>query len=132
MFEKLYLIHNPLDGSKDWVSEREFAIGSQKLKNVFGVLYLDDVKFMLHFNMPFKEALIKENNITDERNLSINHVCQWITSTELMVLINKETNIHSRHDTYLNLEYPSRVELKDGCFFWNSEKECYEELVVKK
>lgn len=132
MFEKLYLIHNPLNGCKDWVSEREFAVGSQKLKNVFGVLYLNDVKFMLHFNMQFKEAIMKENNITDEKNVSVNHVCQWISSSELMALINRETNTNTQHEPSVDLEYPSRVELKDGCFYWNSEKGCYDELIMTK
>lgn len=132
MYEKLYLIHNPLNGIKDWVSERDFKIGSQKLKNVFGVLYLDDVRIMMHFNNQFKEAVMIENNITDEKNISINHVCQIITKDELMELIEREAKVNAHVDPSSAPSYPSRIELKDGCFGWNSEKECYDEILMVK
>lgn len=126
MYEKLYLIHNPLDGMKDWVSQREFAIGSQRLRNVFGVLYLDDVKIMLQFNAPFKEAVMKENNITDEKQVSLHHVCRMISKAELMDLINKEVQISEKSDSPVPPSYPFSVELKDGYFIWNKEEGCYE------
>ena len=128
MFEKLYIIHNPLDGTKDWISEREFTIGSQKLRNVFGVLYLDDVKIMLHFNMQFKESVMREYEITDEKNISLHHVCRMISKAELMELIDMEAKVNAQNDSSLNPSYPSSIELEDGCFIWNEEKECYEEV----
>ena len=128
MFEKLYIIHNPLDGTKDWISEREFTIGSQKLRNVFGVLYLDDVKIMLHFNMQFKESVMREYEITDEKNISLHHVCRMISKAELMELIDMEAKVNAQNDSSLNPSYPSSIELADGCFIWNEEKECYEEV----
>lgn len=120
MLERLYLIHNPLNGLTDWVSEREFKVGSQKLKDVFGVLYLDDVKFMLHYNVQFKEAIMKKYDIVDEGTVSLNHVCYMISSKELMELINKETAP----------SVPSNVELRDGYFSWNEENKCYVEAVM--
>ena len=129
MFEKLYIIHNPLDGTKDWVSEREFTIGSQKLRNVFGVLYLDDVKIMLHFNMQFKESVMRECEITNEKNISIHHVCRMISKAELMELIDMEAKVNAQSDSSLTPDYPSSIELIDGCFIWNKEKECYEEVM---
>ena len=129
MFEKLYLIHNPLNGTRDWVSERECTIGSQKLKDVFGVLYLDDVKIMLHFNIPFKESVMKEYNITNEKNISLHHVCQMISKSELMELIDMEAKVNDHSDSPFDPSYPSNIELKDGCFTWNKEKGCYVELM---
>lgn len=125
MYEKLYLIHNPLDGIKDWVSEREFSIGSQKLRNVFGVLYLDDVKIMLHYNNPFKESIMKEYNITAEESISLHHVCRMISKTELMELIRRGAKDNADCDSSFS-PYPSRIELSDGCFIWNKEKGCYD------
>lgn len=122
MYERLYLIHNPLNGLTDWVSEREFKIGSQKLKDVFGVLYLDDVKFMLHYNLQFKEAIMKEYNITDETTVSLNHVCYMISSSELNELINKDSAP----------SYPLSIELRDGNFSWNEEMNCYVEIMMAK
>ena len=129
MFEKLYIIHNPLDGTKDWISEREFTIGSQKLRNVFGVLYLDDVKIMLHFNMQFKESVMREYEITNEKNISLHHVCRMISKAELMELIDLEAKVNAPSDSSFNPSYPSSIELEDGCFVWNQEKGCYDEVM---
>src|SRR6476469_8936655 len=120
MFEKLYLIHNPLNSTKDWVSEREFIIGSQKLKNVFGVLYLDDVRIMLHFNIPFKESIMREYKVNNDEKISIQHVCRMISKAELIELIDRETkeNAHNNSDESCYYSYPSTIELKDGCFIW--------------
>ncbi len=133
MYEKLYLIHNPLDGMKDWVSEREFTVGSQKLRNVFGVLYLDDVKIMLHYNNPFKESIMKEYNITAEEkeSISLHHVCRMISKTELMELIEREAKDNADIDSSFS-PYPSSIELSDGCFNWNEEKGCYDEALQEK
>ena len=131
MYEKLYLIHNPLDGIKDWVSEREFTIGSQKLRNVFGVLYLDDVKIMLHYNNPFKESIMKEYNITAEESISLYHVCRMISKTELMELIEREAKDNADSDSSFS-PYPSSIELSDGCFIWNKEKGYYDEALQDK
>lgn len=129
MFEKLYVIHNPLTGSKDWVSEREFKIGSLRLKKVFGVLYLGDLKFMLQFNPQFKDSIVKENNLSNEENIGLHHVCSLITKNELTELLNKEAldQVKSEADDSL---YPSSIEIKDGFFIWNEEKGCYDEAVV--
>ncbi len=127
MYEKLYIIHNPLDGTKDWVSEREFTIGSQRLRNVFGVLYLDDVNIMLQFNNSFKEAVMKEYNLTNEKDLSLHHVCRMINKAELTELINIETQVNTDSDSPVDSTYPASVELKDGCFIWNKENGCYDE-----
>lgn len=122
MYERLYLIHNPLNGLTDWVSEREFKIGSQKLKDVFGVLYLDDVKIMLHYNMQLKEAVMKKYHIVDEKKVSLNHVCYMINSSELMELMNKE----------ITPSYPLSIELRDGSFTWNEERNCYvEDMLIR-
>ena len=129
MFEKLYLIHNPLDGTKDWISEREFTIGSQKLRNVFGVLYLDDVRIMLHFNMQFKESVMREYEITNEKNISLHHVCRMISKAELMELIDREAKVNAQNDSSCYPSYPSSIELEDGCFIWNKEKGCYDEVM---
>lgn len=134
MFEKLYLIQNPLSGATDWISEREFSIGSQKLKDVFGVLYLSDVKFMLHYNIPFKESIMKKYSITNERKVAINYVCYMISYTELMELINKELALSSTGES-VSLQspaYPHSIELRDGCFLWNQEKERYDEVEMVK
>lgn len=130
MFEKLYLIHNPLNGSKDWVSEREFKIGSLKLKKVFGVLYLDDLKFMLQFNPQFKDSIVKENNLANEGKIGLQHVCRKINNNELTELLNNEANLIARNES-VDTFYPSRIELKDGFFIWNEENGCYEEALVK-
>jgi hypothetical protein len=122
MFEKLYFIHNPLNGLKDWISEREFKIGSQKLKNVFGVLYLNDVGNMLQFNNQFKESVMREYKIHHERDLSIQHVCRKISRDELYELVSQ-----SDHDTFTYPPFSSMIELKDGRFLWNKEKGCLEE-----
>ena len=132
MYEKLYLIHNPLDGMKDWVSEREFTVGSQKLRNVFGVLYLDDVKIMSYYNNPFKESIMKEYNITGEESISLHHVCQMISKTELMELIEREAKDNADNDSFFSPSYPSSIELSDGCFIWNEEKGCYDEALQEK
>lgn len=131
MYEKLYLIHNPLDDIKDWVSEREFTIGSQKLRNVFGVLYLDDVKIMLHYNNPFKESIMKEYNITAEESISLYHVCRKISKTELMELIEREAKDNADIDSSFS-PYPSSIELSDGCFIWNKETGYYDEALQDK
>jgi hypothetical protein len=130
MFEKLYFIHNPLNGLKDWISEREFKIGSQKLKNVFGVLYLNDVGNMLQFNNQFKESVMREYRINNERNLSIQHVCRKISRDELFELVHKETVglSQSDYDTSTYPPFSTMIELKDGCFLWNKEKGCLEEV----
>lgn len=128
MYEKLYLIHNPLDRTKDWVSEREFTIGSQRLRHVFGVLYLDDVKIMLQFNNPFKEAVMKEHNLINEKELAIHHVCRMITKAELTELMDKEAQVNAESDSSIDFSYPASVELQDGCFIWNKENGCYDEV----
>ena len=128
MYEKLYIVHNPLDGMKDWVSEREFTIGSQRLRNVFGVLYLDDVKIMLQFNNAFKEAILKEYSLTNEKELSLHHVCRMITKAELTELMNMEAQKNAEIDTPTEISYPASVELQDGCFIWNKENGCYDEV----
>lgn len=127
MYEKLYLIHNPLDGTKDWVSEREFTIGSQRLRNVFGVLYLDDVKIMLQFNNPFKEAVMKEYNLSNERELALHHVCRMISKVELTELINMEAKSLADSDSPTEPSYPYSIELIDGSFIWNKENRCYDD-----
>ena len=66
MYEKLYLIHNPLDGIKIGFQKENLQLDLKSLRNVFGVLYLNDVKIMLHYNNPFKESIMKEYNITAE------------------------------------------------------------------
>lgn len=131
MYEKLYLIHNPLDGMKDWVSEREFTVGSQKLRNVFGVLYLDDVKIMLHYNNAFKESVMKEYNLIDEKGISVLHVCRMISKSELMELIERETKDNADSDSSFS-PYPASIELSDGRFIWNKEKGCYDEALQEK
>lgn len=134
MPEKLYFIYNPLNGSKDWVSEREFKIGSQKLRDVFGVLYLSDVLIMLQYNAPFKESIMKEFNLTKEEMISLHHVCRMITKAELMEFITKEVNDNAssaRNDS-LEASCPSTIELKDGFFIWNEEKSCYDETAEMK
>lgn len=130
MFEKLYLIHNPLNGAKDWISNREFTIGSQKLKDVFGVLYLDDVRIMLRFNNQFKEAVMKENEEIDEEKISLKHVCRMISEAELMEFIDRETEEMPPSDPSSHPSYPSIIELKDGYFSWNPEKERYDKVDV--
>lgn len=133
MFEKLYLIYNPLNGLKDWVSEREFNIGSQKLRDVFGVLYLSDVRIMLQFNTAFKEAVMEENNLGKEDMISLRHVCRLITKAELVEFINEEAEDIAHFDINhsSNPSYPSSIELKDGCFIWNEVTECYDEAEIK-
>ncbi len=130
MFEKLYLIHNPLTGSKDWVSEREFKIGSLRLKKVFGVLYLSDLKFMLQFNPQFKNSIVKENSLINEEKICLQHVCRLISKGELTELLNNEATDHIQGDHSFYDMRPSSIEIKDGFFMWNEEKECYEEAVV--
>ncbi|WP_458414648.1 hypothetical protein ACNQFZ_07325 [Schinkia sp. CFF1] len=126
MIEKLYLIYNPLNASTEWVSEREFKIGCEKLKRVFGVLYLEDVKIMLHYNTQLKEAIMKEYNITEEK-ISLHHVCRLISKDELTELIKRESIDISHNENPL---YPERIEIKDGYFIWNQEKGCYDKAVV--
>lgn len=128
MFEKIYFIHNPLNDATDWVSEMEIKIGSQKLKNVFGVQYLDDVKIMLQYNSQFQEAVMKEYNLIGEDNLSLNHVCRLISKEELIDLLNKEGHEIKEKSPF----NPIWIELKDGCFFWNKEKKCFEQAVESK
>jgi hypothetical protein len=130
MFEKLYFIHNPLNATKDWISEREMKIGSLKLKNVFGVSFLDDVKFMLQFNTPFKESVMKEYKLTNERNISLQHVCRLISKAELKEMVVKETmeNQHQENDLIICPSFSTSVELKDGYFFWNKETNSYDEV----
>ncbi len=130
MFEKIYLIYNPLTGSKDWVSEREFKIGSLRLKKVFGVLYLDDLKFMLQFNPQFKNSIVKENNLINEDQICLKHVCRLITKDELTELLNNEAVDHTQSDHALDDTHPARIELKDGLFMWNEEHGYYEKAVV--
>lgn len=124
MPERIYLIYNPLDGSKDWVSEREFKIGSQKLRNVFGVLYLSDVKFMLQYNSQFKESIMNEYQMTNEKNISLHHVCRMISCSELTNFLNRSNQGE--------LSYPTDIELKDGFFQWNEEDKCYDEVMTTK
>lgn len=131
MFEKLYLIYNPLNGTKHWVSEREFKIGSQKLKDVFGVLYLEDLKIMLCYNNPFKHAIMEEYNLTYENSISLHHVCRLIRIEELMEIIDKEARNTSQSDKSSDFYYPARVEVQDGFFIWDEEKCCYAEASVK-
>jgi hypothetical protein len=130
MFEKLYFIHNPLNATKDWISEREMKIGSLKLKNVFGVSFLDDVKFMLQFNTPFKESVMKEYKLTNERNISLQHVCRLISKAELKEMVVKKTmeNQHQENDLIICPSFSTSVELKDGYFFWNKETNSYDEV----
>lgn len=130
MFEKIYLIYNPLTGSKDWVSEREFKIGSLRLKKVFGVLYLNDLNFMLQFNPQFKNSIVKENNLINEEQICLKHVCRLITKDELTELLNNEAVDHTQSDHALDDTHPTRIELKDGLFMWNEEHGCYEKAVV--
>ncbi|EKN67211.1 hypothetical protein M670_02187 [Schinkia azotoformans MEV2011] len=130
MFEKLYLIYNPLTGTKDWVSEREFKIGSLRLKKVFGVLYLYDLKFMLQFNPQFKNSIVKENSLLNEEQICLKHVCRLITKDELAELLNNEATDSIQSEQSYYETHPSRIEIKDGFFMWNEEKGCYEEAVV--
>jgi hypothetical protein len=133
MFEKIYLIYNPLTGTKDWVSEREFNIGSQKLKHVFGVLYLNDVKFMLKFNPAFKESIMKECQISSEEKISLFHVCRLISKRELTELMDRDAVANIQSDTHkLFSSYPSSIELSDGFFIWNEKTGCYEEAAVNE
>ena len=127
MFEKLYLIHNPLTGARDWVSEREFSIGSQKLKVVFGVLYLNDVTIMLRYNQAFKEAIMKKYQLASEGELSLSHVCQLISITELRDLIHLEKNRKIENTTF---DYPLSIESSDGQFIWDEEKGNYENTLM--
>lgn len=130
MFEKLYLIQNPLTGARDWVSEREFTIGSQKLKDVFGVLYLSDVKIMLQYNQPFKEAIMKEYHLKNEASLSLAHVCHMISLSELKELMNVERD---EKDDSATFEHPLSIETRDGQYNWDEEKGYYESaLLVSK
>ncbi len=125
MFEKIFIIHNPHTGVKDWVSELEIKIGCQKLKNVFGVLYIDDVNIMLQYNIPFQESVMREYNIIGEDNLSLHHVCRLISKAEFMELLDMDAiNDSPTHPTW--------IEVKDGCFFWNKEKGSYEEVIESK
>ncbi|HHW36449.1 MAG TPA: hypothetical protein GXX18_04035 [Bacillales bacterium] len=130
MFEKLYLIYNPLTGSRDWVSEREFKIGSLRLKKVFGVLYLDDLKYMLQFNPQLKNSIIKENNLMNEEQICLKHVCRLVTKDELTELLNNEARDLTQNDQSFYDTHPSRIELKEGYFLWNEENGCYEKVVV--
>lgn len=130
MFEKLYLIHNPLTGTKDWVSEREFKIGSLRLKKVFGVLYLDDLKFMLQFNPQFKDSIIKENNLINEEKICLQHVCRLITKDELTEFLSNEAIDYTQSDQSFYDTHPSRIEIKDGYFIWDEENGDYEKAVV--
>jgi hypothetical protein len=125
MFEKIYYIHNPLNGLNDWVTEREMHIGSQKLKNVFGVLYIDDVKIMLRYNLQFQEAVMKANKIIGEDNLSLKYVCRLITKEELNHLLEKQDNNNGE-------SHPAWIQLKDGYFYWNKETGTLEEAMVSK
>jgi hypothetical protein len=128
VFEKLYFIHNPLTATKDWISEREMKTGSLKLKNVFGVSFIDDLKFMLQFNTPFKQSVMREYNLTNERNISLLHVCRLISKAELMEMLAKEAleNPHKDHVTSCP-SFSTNIELKDGYFFWNEETNRYVE-----
>jgi hypothetical protein len=127
MFEKLYFIHNPLNATKDWISEREMNIGSLKLKNVFGVSFLDDVKFMLQFNTPFKESVMREYKLTNERNISLQHVCRLISKAELKeMIVNEATENSKESDLTICPSFSISVELKDGFFFWNKETNSYD------
>lgn len=130
MFEKLYLIYNPLTGTKDWVSEREFKIGSLKLKKVFGVLYLDDLKYMLQFNPQIKNSIVKENSLINEEQICLKHVCRLITNDELTELLNNEATDHTQSDQSFYDTHPSRIEIKDGYFILNEENGSYEKAVV--
>jgi hypothetical protein len=128
MFEKLYFIHNPLNATKDWISEREMNIGSLKLKNVFGVSFLDDVRFMLQFNTPFKESVMRENKLANERNISIQHVCRLISKAELKeMIVNDATENSNESDLTICPSFSNSVELKDGFFLWNKETNSYDD-----
>jgi hypothetical protein len=129
MFEKLYFIHNPLNATSDWISEREMKIGSLKLKNVFGVSFLDDLRFMLQFNTPFKESVMKEYKLTNEKNISLHHVCRLISKAELMEMIDTETKeiSHIETDTHCP-SFSTSIELKDGYYSWNKETNSYDKI----
>jgi hypothetical protein len=129
MFEKIYLIDNPLNNSKDWVSEREFKIGSEKLKNVFGILYLKDLTIMLHYNLPFKDAIMKKYKLLSDKNISLGHVCRLIGKDELDDLIDGEDHTEISGVKSIFPDYPSSIELKDGYYDWDEEKGCYAEAV---
>jgi hypothetical protein len=130
MFEKIYFIHNPLNATKDWISEREMKIGSLKLKNVFGVSFLDDVRFMLQFNTPFKESVMRAYKLTNEKNISLQHVCRLISKAELKEMVVKDAmeNHHEEDDLIICPSFSTSVELKDGYFFWNKETNSYDEV----
>jgi hypothetical protein len=130
MFEKLYFIHNPLNATKDWISEREMKIGSLKLKNVFGVSFLDDVRFMLQYNTPFKESVMSEYKLTNERNISLQHVCRLISKAELREMIDKEALENSLIESDITIcpSFSTSVEFKDGYFFWNKETNSYDKV----
>lgn len=125
-FEKIYHIHNPQTGEANWVSEREFQVGSQRMKDVFSILYLDDLKSMLRFNAQFQAAVMKENGIKHKEELSIQHVCRPIKKAEWMEFLKKEKDA----DNYDPSDYPARVELEDGCYYWNNETNRYEEVAL--
>ncbi|MBU8919191.1 hypothetical protein BGM25_24415 [Bacillus sp. FJAT-29953] len=129
MYEKLYFIYNPLTGCKDWVSEREFNVGSLKLKSIFGVLYFSDLKIMLHFNAPFKTAIVKEYKLANEQSIALHHVCRLINQAELMEFLNQEAKNKAQNDNN-DVSYPSSVELGDGYFIWNEHLGCYEQAAV--
>ncbi|MHC0038525.1 hypothetical protein [Pseudoneobacillus sp. C159] len=127
MFEKIYFIYNPLNNLQDWIAERELKMGSEKLKNVFGVLYLRDLTIMLQYNIPFKDSIMKKFILQSDNNISLSHVCRLINKIELDEFLMKEVNDAGWNVKSIHSTYPASIEIKDGYYDWDAEKSCYVE-----
>ncbi|OLS35108.1 hypothetical protein [Bacillus sp. MRMR6] len=120
----IYILENPEK------SVIKFATGYQLrfenvLKDVFGVVSVNDLQMMLQFNKGFQESICKKNGIA-LNNISMDKIIRVANKMELLQL-RKQSIEKLGKETYLTIPRPFDpiIKLQEGIFKWDELNSSY-------
>jgi hypothetical protein len=120
----IYILENP---EKSII---KFATGYQLrfenvIKDVFGVVTVNDLQMMLQFNKGFQESICKKNGIALNK-ISMDRIIRVANKMEL-VQLRKQTIEKLGREIYLTIPCPfdSIIKLQEGIFKWDELNSSY-------
>jgi hypothetical protein len=120
----IYILENP---EKSII---KFATGYQLrfdnvIKDVFGVVTINDLQMMLQFNKGFQESICKKNGIAQNK-ISMDKIIRVATKKELLQLRKQSfDDLGKENNLTIPRPFDSIIKLQEGIFKWDELNSSY-------
>jgi hypothetical protein len=131
--ETIYYLENPQHHVVKYASITQLKYESI-VKDVFGVVCVNDIKKMLRYNKGFRQSVCEARGI-EEDEITLDMIFRVASKDDLILLknslINKNLHDESIPDdqvTIISCPFNLIIQLQDGIYQWDEEKCSYEKL----